>query len=64
MVKSKYKVKPGDIILIHHISGMIGYTNARGVVKYTDRMAIWGTWGSIALSFDDDWEIIDDVENF
>ena len=54
-------VKPGDIVHIYHMFGESEYRDAEGVVKYIDDMnQIYGTWGELALHFDDDWEIINE----
>lgn len=59
MIKGKDEVKPGDIIHIYHMFGESEYKDREGVVKYIDDMdQIHGTWGGLALLFDDDWEII------
>lgn len=58
-MKVKSEVKPGDIIHIYHMFGEPRYKDREGVVKYIDDMnGIHGTWGGLALMFDDDWEII------
>ena len=60
MVREKASVKSGDIIHIYHIFGESEYKDREGVVKYIDDMnQIHGTWGGLALLFDDDWEIIE-----
>ena len=60
MSKSKGDVKPGDIIHIYHMFGEPQYSNKEGMVKSIDDMdQIHGTWGGLALQFDDDWEIIE-----
>lgn len=59
MKKSKADVQPGDIIHIYIMFGEPEYKNSEGIVKYIDDMnQIHGTWGGLALHFDDDWEII------
>ena len=59
MLKSKADVKPGDIIHIYIMFGESEYSGREGVVKYIDDMnQIHGSWGGLALQFDDDWEII------
>ena len=61
MSKSKSNVKPGDTIHIYHMFGESRYSGREGVVKYIDDMdGIHGTWGGLALNFDDDWEVIED----
>ena len=61
MSKMKSDVKPGDIIHIYHMFGEPAYRDREGVVKYIDDMQqIHGTWGGLALQFDDDWEIINE----
>ena len=58
---NKLDVKPGDMIHIYHMFGESSYSDREGVVKYIDDMdQIHGTWGGLALHFDDDWEIIND----
>ena len=58
-MKSKSDVKPGDIIHISHMFGEPEYSEREGMVKFIDDMGqIHGTWGGLALHFDDDWEII------
>lgn len=57
--KSKSEVEPGDIIHIYTMFGEPEYSGREGVVKFIDDMdQIHGTWGGLALHFDDDWEII------
>ena len=59
MGKRKEDVQPGDIIHIYHMFGESEYTGREGVVRYIDYMnQIHGSWGGLALQFDDDWEII------
>lgn len=56
---SKENVKPGDVIHIYCMYGEPEYTNREGVVRSIDDMnQIHGSWGGLALQFDDDWEII------
>lgn len=63
IMKSKLEVKPGDVVHIYCMFGEPQYKDAIGVVKYIDDMnQIHGSWGGLALQFDDDWEIIA-VEN-
>lgn len=58
-VKPKSEVKPGDIIHVYHMFGESNYRDREGVVKFIDDMnQIHGTWGGLALLFDDDWEVI------
>lgn len=58
-MKSNGDVKPGDIIHIYHMFGESEYNGCEGVVKFIDDMdQIHGSWGSVALLFTDDWEII------
>ena len=58
-MKSKSDVKPGDIIHIYHMFGESEYAGREGIVRSIDDMnQIHGTWGGLALNFDDDWEII------
>lgn len=57
---SKADVKVGDMIHIYHMFGEPEYRDREGVVKCIDDMnQIHGTWGGLALHFDDDWEIIE-----
>ncbi len=59
MMKSKNEVKPGDIIHIYHMYGEPQYTGREGVVRSIDDIGqIHGSWGGLALQYDDDWEII------
>lgn len=62
-MKSKGEVEIGDIIHIYHIFGepdAKDYQDVEGTVTYIDDMnQIHGTWGGIALLFNDDWEIVD-----
>ena len=63
MSKNKRDVKPGDIIHIYHMFGEPNYQGREGVVKYIDDIhQVHGSWGGLALNFDDDWEIIGEVE--
>lgn len=58
-VKNKDEVKPGDIIHIYHMFGESEYSGREGVVRLIDDIGqIHGSWGGLALQFDDDWEII------
>lgn len=60
-MKSKLNVKAGDVIHIYHMYGEPDYADREGVVKFIDYMdQIHGSWGDLALHFDDDWEIIFD----
>lgn len=60
-MKSKSEIKPGDKIHIYTMFGEPNYSNREGIVKYIDDIGgIHGTWGGLALNFDDDWEIIED----
>ena len=62
-MKSKYDVKPGDIIHIHWMYGEPNYAGREGVVRSIDSMnQIHGSWGGLALLFEDEWEIITPVE--
>ena len=62
-MKSKLEVKPVDIIHIYHMFGEPEYTDREGVVRSIDDMdQIHGSWGGLALLFDDDWEIIEPTE--
>lgn len=57
--KSKSEVELGDIVHIYTMFGESEYSGREGVVKFIDDMdQIHGTWGGLALQFDDDWEII------
>lgn len=59
MRKPKCEVKPGDVIHIYTMFGEHEYSDREGVVRYIDDMnQIHGSWGGLALHFDDDWEII------
>lgn len=59
MPKEKGEVKPGDAIHIYHMFGESEYRGREGVVKFIDDIGqIHGSWGGLALNFDDDWEII------
>ena len=63
-MKQKSEVKVGDIIHIYTMFGESHYKGREGVVTYIDDMhQIHGTWGTLALHFDDDWEIISSNEN-
>ena len=60
-MKSKINVQPGDAIHIYTMFGESSYKDREGVVKYIDDMyQIHGSWGGLALNFDDDWEIINE----
>ena len=59
MPKEKGEVKPGDAIHIYHMFGESECRDREGVVKFIDDIGqIHGSWGGLALNFDDDWEII------
>jgi hypothetical protein len=59
MLKSKADVQPGDIIHIYVMFGESEYNGREGVVRSIDDIGqIHGSWGGLALQFDDDWEII------
>jgi hypothetical protein len=59
MLKSKADVQPGDIIHIYVMFGESEYSGREGVVRSIDDIGqIHGSWGGLALQFDDDWEII------
>ena len=64
MKKTKSEVNPGDMIHIYHVFGIEDaseYRDAEGIVRYIDESnQIYGTWGDVALYFDDDWEIIEE----
>ena len=58
-MKNKSNVKPGDVIHIYTMFGEPEYSGREGVVRYIDDMnQIHGSWGGLALLFDDDWEVI------
>ena len=58
-IKPKSEVKPGDIIHIYTMFGESAYSGREGTVRKIDDIGqIHGTWGGLALNFDDDWEII------
>ena len=58
-MKDKSKVEIGDIIYIYHMFGEPDYRDREGVVRSIDDIGqIHGSWGGLALRFDDDWEII------
>lgn len=60
-MKSKTDVKPGDVIHIYHMFGESEYRDREGVVQFIDDMnQIHGSWGGLALQFDDDWVILDE----
>ena len=60
-MKSKSEAKPGDIIHIYTMFGEPHYKGREGVIQYIDDMnGIHGTWGGLALQYDDDWEIIEE----
>lgn len=62
-MKSKYDVKPGDRVHIYCMFGEPDYSDREGVVRSIDDMdQIHGSWGGLALIFDDDWEIIEEGE--
>ena len=62
-MKSKYDVQPGDTIRIHCMYGEPNYAGREGVVRSIDSMnQIHGSWGGLALLFDDEWEIITPAE--
>lgn len=55
----KSEVKPGDAIHIYHMFGEPDYSDRDGIITYIDDMhQIHGTWGGLALNYDDDFEII------
>lgn len=59
MMKNKSEVKPGDIIHIYQMFGEPQYSGKEGVVRSIDDIGqIHGSWGGLALQYDDDWEII------
>ena len=58
-MKTKYDVKPGDTVHINWMEGEPQYADREGVVHGIDSInQIHGSWGGLALTFDDDWEII------
>lgn len=58
-MKNKSEVKPGDIIHIYQMFGEPQYSGKEGVVRSIDDIGqIHGSWGGLALQYDDDWEII------
>ena len=60
-MKSKAEVKPGDPIHIFTMFGERDYSEREGTVTYIDDMnQIFGTWGGLALHYDDDWMIMED----
>jgi hypothetical protein len=62
-MKNKTNVKSGDAIHIYHMFGEPEYRDREGIVKYIDDMdQIHGSWGGLALHFDDDWEIINEKD--
>ena len=57
--KPKCEVAPGDVVHIYTMFGEPEYSEREGVVRCIDDMnQIHGSWGGLALHFDDDWEII------
>ena len=59
-MKSKNEVKPGDKIHIYTMFGELQYSGREGTVRSIDSIGqIHGSWGGLALNFDDDWEIIE-----
>ena len=60
MSKPKSEVKPGDMIYIYTMYGEPGYSGREGIVRHIDDIGqIHGSWGGLALNFNDDWEIIE-----
>jgi hypothetical protein len=60
-MKSKTDVKPGDVIHIYNMYGEPQYAGREGVVRTIDSIGqIHGSWGGLALQFDDDWVILDE----
>ena len=60
-MKSKSNVHPGDSIHIFTMYGEPQYTDRVGTVTRIDDIGqIHGTWGGLALTQDDDWEIVDE----
>lgn len=61
-MKRKCDVKSGDVIHIYRMIGEPHYTGREGTVKYIDDMKqIHGSWGGLALTFEDDWIIMEDL---
>lgn len=59
-MKSKYDVKSGDKVHIYYMEGEPQYSGREGIVRHIDDIKqIHGSWGGLALTFSDDWEIID-----
>lgn len=58
----KNDVKVGDIIHIYHVFGAANRRDSEGVVTKVTDTAIYGTWDSEPLFFDDDWEILEEKE--
>ena len=59
-MKFKNDVKVGDTIHIYHMFGNSEYKDTEGVVTGFSDIAVYGTWGSDGLYYDDDWEIVED----
>ena len=60
-MKSKYDVKPGDKVHINWMEGEPQYANREGIVRSIDSInQIHGSWGGLALTFSDDFIIIED----
>lgn len=62
MPKFKSDVKVGDIIHIYHAFGAADRRGSEGVVTKVTDTAIYGTWDSEPLFFDDDWETLEEKE--
>lgn len=64
MKRDKASVKPGDMIHIYIMFGEPEYSGREGVVRSIDSIGqIHGSWGGLALNFDDDWDFITEKGN-
>lgn len=60
-MKSKYNVAVGDKVHINWMEGEPQYAEREGVVYHIDAIKqVHGSWGGLALNFDDDWYILED----
>ena len=60
-MKSKYDIKPGDKVHINWMEGEPQYADREGIVRSIDSIGqIHGSWGGLALTFSDDFIIIED----
>ena len=60
-MKSKYNVEIGDKVHIDWMDGEPQYADREGIVRYIDAIKqIHGSWGGLALNFDDDWYIMEE----